>query len=363
MVISFCCLVSLPGQVRLLGRQDLMDLAAKGLDEMYDYRFSQAKETINEMKKQLPGHPVVPFMHGLVIYWENFPLTPKNREADTFLFLMNESIKKSREITDKTPRDVEGVFFDLVSQAMCMQYFADNGQPAKVLPYLWPSYRLLRIGFELDSIFPEFCFTTGLYQYYIVVYPEKYPVYKPIAAMFPAGNKQKGIELVERVTRESVFLKNEGMSFLYHLYLSFENNPSRAYEYISELVRRHPANSYYAVQQVNCLIAQGYYEAARPLVERLYTMPDKNPFILLSANLFNGILQERIDGRMEEATILYQNTLQQAVRFGDYANHQKAMAYMGLSRISFKKGEYRRSREYYRKARSLTGYDYIFNLK
>jgi hypothetical protein len=362
LVIVFACF-PVSGQGKLLNRPELLDLAGKGLKSMYNYNFRQADSLIAEINKELPSHPVTEFMKALVIYWENSPLLIGNTKSDQFLAHLEESIHRSRLITDKEPRDIEGVFFELVSEAVIMMFYADNGKQSKVIPYLAPSYRMLKIGFDLDDVFVEFCFTTGLYNYYIEMYPKQHPAYKPIAALFPRGDKTLGLNLIKKVAQESVFLKNEALVYLNHLYLSYENNPVEALKYVMVLHHDFPRNPGYLVSLVNTLVAAGQYGEAEPLVQELFQRGEQNAYIRMAAYLYYAILLERKYQDFEKAKSYYVRVLKFSDDFGSYVDVETAMAYLGLSRIAEHQGDMRKSREYARQGRALCSYEYLYQVR
>ena len=66
----------------------------------------------------------------------------------------------------------------------------------------------------LPTYYSDFYFFTGVYNYYREAYPEAYPVYKPLALLFPKGSKTKGLEDLLIASKNSIFLKAEAFSFL-----------------------------------------------------------------------------------------------------------------------------------------------------
>jgi tetratricopeptide (TPR) repeat protein len=348
-------------QDRLLESPHAMKLAEETLNDLYNYRFVKGRQGILRIEPVLPDHPVVPFLRALILYWENMPLTSSSTDSDRFLAYIDEAILHARSIREVDPDDPEGVFFELLGYAMIMMHYADNGHTSKVIPYLSPAYRLLKKGFVLGREFNEFYFTTGIYNYYIEAYPEAYPVYKPLAALFPRGSKELGLRMLEKVSRESLFLRNEALVFLNHLYLSYENDPARALIYLETLINRYPDNNFFLIRYIKTLIAGGRYEDSMEYIDLLVERGESDDFAHMAGWIYQGIIDEKVHGKKDEARIKYLQGIKFGRKFGEWVNNYMAIGYAGLSRIYAMEGNRKKSREYLKLARSTAKYDFVFN--
>ena len=66
----------------------------------------------------------------------------------------------------------------------------------------------------MSSVYPDFYFFTGLYNYYREAYPEAHPIYKVLAFLFPRGDREKGSAELQNAGANSIMLKAEAYSFL-----------------------------------------------------------------------------------------------------------------------------------------------------
>jgi len=333
------------------------------LDDIYSFRFDRAAEYAVSFRKEHPQHPAGPFLEALIIYWKNLPLTPDHPESENYQVKLEEAIDLARERMADDPMEVEGVFFDLVGQGMLMMYYADNGLTGKVIPYLSPSYRSLKKGFELQEQFGEFMFTTGLYNYYIEAYPRMYPGYRPLALLFPRGDMQQGLVMLETVAGQGIYLKNEALLFLNHLYLSYEDDPFRSLEYIRKLVDDYPDNFFYRSRLLLNLIAIGQTRECAEEMNILRRQYPRHPFVTMVLNIFDGYIYEKVFNDPDMSRGKYLTGIESGKVFGVWVNTYLAVAYAGLARISHREGERSLAREYERLAESTTQYRFILDME
>lgn len=354
---------SVYGRYDILGDSVTMVAMEQCLDDIYGFRFERAIEYAASFRREHPQHPAGPFLEALIIYWENLPLTPDHPESENYRLKLKEAIKLAGERMADDPMEVEGVFFDLVGQGMLMMYFADNGLTGKVIPYLSPSYQSLKKGFELQEQFGEFMFTTGLYNYYIEAYPRMYPVYRPLALLFPRGDMQKGLRMLERVAMEGIYLKNEALQFLNHLYLSYEDDPDRSLDYIRKLVDNYPDNFLYRCRLLLNLMAIGQTRKCAEEMNVLRRQYPHHPFVTMVLNLFDGYIYEKVFNDLDMSKDKYLSGIENGKVFGVWANTYLAVAYAGLARISRREGDRASAREYGKLAESATPYRFILDME
>ena len=63
-----------------------------------------------------------------------------------------------------------------------------------------------------------------MYDYYAVAIPDKYPFLKPLMLFFPDGDRERGIEALQRTVRDGRFVRTEAAYFLLQIYYLFEND-------------------------------------------------------------------------------------------------------------------------------------------
>ncbi|MEZ5069702.1 MAG: hypothetical protein R2751_01725 [Bacteroidales bacterium] len=351
---------ALTAQASYLHRPDLQAMADSCLRHTYGFQFDQARWFQEELQKRTPGHPAPSFLHALLVYWENFPLTPGEAEESKFLGLMDESIRLAQDMIPHPETHLEGVFFDLHARAFKAMHHADNGKIGPVVPDLRSMYSFTREGFGLKDEFIEFYFSTGLYNYYIEAYPEAHPAYKPLVSFMQKGDKALGLKQLNRVINEGVFLRTEAILFMSLIQLNYEKDLNTAALYAERLFREFPKNTYYQGHLVTIQLHRHRYERVDQI---LRTMDGQNdPYSRLVREYARAFLAEG-SGNQKVATEGYRRTLFHAEEMGEFANLFQAMACMGLSRIHASQGQDAESRRMARQAGSLTKYSFVLEEK
>jgi len=360
-LLLFCLSINTSCQIRLLESNDVLDEIKRSLSHLYNYQFTEARSSLSLIRDKADGHPSIPFLEALIIYWENYPMTIDNPDTPEFLLRVEEAYNSAGQLLKTDPDDLEGIFFDLFGKAFYVMFWADNGKPGKVLPYLSVMYKQTIAGFTLKESFNEFYFTTGLYNYYITAYPEKHPSYKPIAMLFRKGDKEEGLRQLEYCAENAVFLRVEARFFLSFIYLSYENNVRKASEYASMLYREFPGNSFYTGLYAQILMLDNKFPLAEVLIKNL----DKkdNNFSSMQAFVLRGIYLEKYKKDYEAAFSEYQKGLELSQKYGPLTKDYTALSLMGIGRYYKRNANLSAASGYYKMAKNTCSYDYIITDK
>jgi hypothetical protein len=348
-------------QVRLLDRPALLEKIKSELSYTYSTDFDKARSVLDNLQKEIPGHPVLSFLEALNIYWENYPLTLANPLSDKFISLLEDAIKQGSLMVEKDPESLEGLFFQLFARALYSEFWADNGKPGKVFPYLNSLYHQTMKGMEEQDKFKEFYFTSGLYNYYMEAYPDKHPAYKPIKMLFHPGDKSKGLSMLDHCAENAVYVKNEARSFLSFIYMNYESNPAKASEYASGLYREFPRNPLYVGKYAEILIYTKKYAIAEIVVDNLSKLPGE--FARMEFHLYNGMLDEKYRKSPEAAFNEYETVLRLTEKYAEAGAGYNAMAWMGIGRYFKSKNDISSANRYFRMAENASSYDYVLNDK
>ena len=232
-------------QSSYLDRPDLLALADSSLRHSYNFSFERARYYQHKLEQNSPEHPAPYFLKAMIVYWENFPLTPENPNSLLFIDLLNQSVDLAKPMQEREATRLEGIFFDLFGRAFKAMFWADNGKPGKLLPDLGTMYSHTKEGFELKDQFSEFYFSTGLYNYYVQAYPEAHPVYKPLTSFMQDGDRVLGLKQLNYAIDHTSFVKVESLLFMTLIQLNYENDLALASRYAERLYRSYPKNTYF----------------------------------------------------------------------------------------------------------------------
>jgi hypothetical protein len=319
-------------QAQLLKDTTSINLIKKGIDYVYNFQFNNAYKVGAELRKLYPGHPIVYLFRGMIIYWENYPLTTTSVTRVLFEENLHKCIELCDNNKDKTA-EAEILLVNLCARGLLLLFYTDNDLSFEVFPIASSTYRCIRRSFDFTSLYSDFYFFTGVYNYYREAYPEAHPVYKTLAFLFPKGSKVKGLEDLRTVAKNSILFKAESYSFLTQIFLSFENNYQQATFYSKSLHAVYPDNPEYLGSYIkNLLLIKQYDEAEKEIASSVSYL--KNSFFQAQVTIFNGILQEKKYHDKRQAQQFYTKGIKDISIFRSYGNEYAAYAYFGLSRIS-----------------------------
>ncbi len=339
------CLATSPVKGQIFQDAASLKLVKAGIDSIYNGQFDSALEIYSKIHRSYPSCPVVVLFKGIITYWRNYPLLATSPERFAFQDDMNRCIDICEKNTNPSYK-AEYLLANLCARGLLLTFYADNDMKNEVYPIVRSTYRHVRTSFDYTSEYSDFYFFTGLYNYYREVYPREHPVYRPLAFLFPRGNREKGLEELLIAARNSIFFKAEAYSLLSYIYISYEDNYLKAIYFSTYLHDLYPYNPEYLGDYVkNLLLMKKYDEAEKITNSPLHA---DNAFCSAQSVFFTGLILEKKYNDFESASRYYSRTIKEMASFGAFGNEYTAYAYFGLSRISGYRGD-REHRNYYRK--------------
>jgi tetratricopeptide (TPR) repeat protein len=353
-VLLWLVLSSVALQGQILKDTAALNLLKRGVDDIYGYRFNEARDAGKKLNNIYPGHPVINLYNGMVTYWENYPLIPSSQTSVSYENYLNTCIKQCEDA--RKPGDyAEYLLANLGARGMLLMYYADNNLNAKLNPLVMSTYRHVRECFDYVSVYPDFYFFTGLYNYYREAYPEAHPIYKMLAFLFPKGDMVKGLIELQNAGANSIMLKAEAYSFLSYIFMSFENNYQESLAYTKGLHEIYPGNLAYLAGYIKNLLLLKKYDEAESIISSSGGETGGSYFKAQTA-VFNGILQEKKYRNYNQARKYYNQAINDLSDFGYYGNDYSSYAYFGLSRLSEINNDKQNKRNYRKMALDLTSY-------
>jgi hypothetical protein len=331
-----------------------LNLVKESIENIYNLRFSYASEACKKLRQLYPEHPVNYLLEGMITYWKNYPLPPSSSACVSFENELRNCITLSERKNSKED-EAEYLLANLSARGFLLLFYSDNNLTMDVIPLAASTYQYIRRSFNYTSVQIDFFFFTGLYNYSREAFPEAYPVYKPLAMLFPKGDKYGGLKELQTAAKSSIFFKAEASSFLSGLYLSFENNYEESYNYSKWLHELYPSNFQYLAIHIRSLLLTKRYDEAEKVMESSGTnIP--NHFYKAQLSIFKGILQEKKYHNDKLAEKFYISGVKDISLFGYFSNEFAAYGYFGLSRISGRKGDSNLRKTYRKKALELADF-------
>jgi hypothetical protein len=323
-----------------------INLIKKGIDCIYNQQFNTANEIYVKINQKYPENPVVIFFRGMMTYWENYPLLPGSTASSSFENEMRTCIRLSEDkikVRDKP----EYLLANLCARGILITYYSNNELSSNAIHLASSTYRYIRRSFSYTSDYTDFFFFTGLYNYYREAYPKAHPVYKPLAILFPKGNREMGLKELQNSAANSLLLKAESYSILSYIFISYENDYLKAFYYSRTLHELYPSNLEFLAEYIKNLILIRHYDEAYDLIKSSLNC-ESNPYYKAQISVFNGIINEKRFHQYTRANEYYNSGIKELSVFGAFSNEYAAYAYFGLSRICELNGD-KTNRKVYRK--------------
>jgi hypothetical protein len=351
-----CIALSIYSSTNKIDAQILQDTASlnlikNGVDSIYNMQFNYSKEVYRKISKAYPDHPVVIVYKGIITYWENYPLTPSSAASTSFEEEMLRCIKLC-EKNNNSSFESEYLLANLCARGLLLTFYSDNDIKNEVFPLAKSTYHYIRRSFDFTPGYSDFFFFTGLYNYYREVYPRVHPVYRPLALLFPNGNREKGLEEIQTAAQNSILFKAESYSYLSYIYITYENNYPQAIYFSKYLHDLYPLNPDFLADYIQNLLLIKKYDEAETLVGAS-GKHEKNTFFNAQLSVFKGIIQEKKYKNNKLAQQYYNTGIRDLSAFGAYGNEFAAYAYFGLSRISGAIGDKDNKKNYHKQAMKL----------
>ncbi|MEM0938891.1 MAG: hypothetical protein AAF600_05095 [Bacteroidota bacterium] len=332
-VLIFLFLAS-RGQV--FDNKNIQLVVKKGADHIYNSNKDSAFFYAKKVERLLPDHPVVPLMRAIALLWSNIPIitpelfTEMERQLDSTILLAKK--------TDPDLEDPEMIFFTMSAHGLLAEYYADQDQTMKAVGEASRAYGLLKKGFDLVDEYPEFLFSTGLYNYFIEMYPQKHPIYKPLLWFFRKGDRELGLQQLETAAEQSLITKVEAYVYLSYIYLRYEYKPEKAQAYLLGLCKMYPRNFYAKAKYLESLAnPQDFRDAP---IHMIYSMiRHENSYYKLAGYIFLAYFEEVIIKNQEKAEYAYRKGLKYGAEIPNHGEFFKGFGYLGLGRVLYQKSK------------------------
>lgn len=253
-------------------------LVTKGVKEIYNIQFEEAENSFRVLMANYPEHPAGRFFLAMIDWWRILLDPDVEIYDDLFFQKLEDVIYHCDNILEKDENNIDALFFKggaigfrgrLRSLRESWLKAADDGREA--LPIIQRAARLDPTNIDVQLGF-------GLYNYFIEVIPERYPLMKPLMIFFPDGDRQKGIEQLTLTATEGRYAKFEAQNFLMQLYDQFENNPYKAEEYAKMLNEKFPNNPNFERYRGRIAIRRGDSYFAFNIFQNIYSKVENEVF-------------------------------------------------------------------------------------
>lgn len=231
--------------------------ATKAVNAMYNFKFDVAEPEFQWMRYKYPSHPLPVFLMGLKEWWKIQPNIENKEFDDRFLAYMDTSIALADEIKRKDKQNVEAAFFLAASYGFKGRLHAERAHWSKAAFAGKNALANLELTKDNDTLSPEFLFGVALFNYYSVWIPANYKFLRPIMALFPKGDKDKGMSQLKEVAFNAFYTRTEAQLYLARIFANEEDQPAKALPMTEYLASTFPDNPYFQRLYARMCYTQG----------------------------------------------------------------------------------------------------------
>lgn len=356
-IILTICFFQAKSYDAIFSNNKLYDLYAQGVFEANNYNYTKTEDIIQQIKTTYGNHPTIFALEATILYWKGFPVTPNSPEHEEYEEILHTMLELIDEIKDEYPKDA--CYFGLMSRAMLMAYYADNGTPSRAISHITPVYKIVLNVMDNYAEDADFMFATGLYNYYRAAYAEAHPFFKPFLSFLREGNKQEGLNLLNTASLLSNLAKAEANYFSSMIYLNFEQNEASSLKFAEMLHKLFPNNAFYTGNYIKLLLLNKDYATTKKMMAVLKDQINGQKFYAMQYVIYNGLLYEKVYNQPTKALDMYNKAIIVADAIGEYANQYKSYAYFSKARIQKQEGKTKEAEDNLKKAKDHSSYDHV----
>lgn len=238
-------------------RTDADSLVRLGTGYIYNVEFNKAEECFSQVMRMYPEHPVGYFLDAMVEWWK----ITLDRGTNRYDAIFERKISKVESMCDallkENPSDLNALFFKAGAIGFRGRFYAQKEEWIKAARDGSTAYNLMVECYKIAPQNHDIMLGTGIYNYFAVAVPEKYPLLKPLLAFLPRGDKLLGIHQLRAAARNARYANIEAKTVLLQVYYSFERDNDFAHAMAQELFEAYPNNPYFHRYYGRVLVRKG----------------------------------------------------------------------------------------------------------
>lgn len=354
LLINFSFAV-LSQQKMIFDHPEDLEIAQKAIQKIYNNEFKEGKEYAIKLKKDYEKHPAYTLLECISLYQKSVFDIDKDKEDPFYYSKLKLTLSHANTLYENSPNSDEAIFFELIIHSLLARYNNENKKFLNAAGEAKRSYKYIKKGYKRKESNSEFYLSSGLLDYYLVQYPEANPIVKPlVAAFFPKGNKEQGIDYFKKGAKKAVFTQPECYGYLNLVLLKYENRYEEGLKYTKEALDLYPKNTFNRCQYAEALLFTKDYQKAKKEIDQLFK--SDIAFFKFVGYTLNGIYFEKYKKDYKTAYENYTKAVEIGERNVKVSFDYLSMAYNGLGRYYDHKNEEKSASSYYKKSLKIAEY-------
>lgn len=335
------------GQVLILEDKAGMDSLRKTSEYIYNNNFEQSDQMLARLRVKFGHHPAVILLTCISNFWKYFPISSKPKEFAAYEKSLFQVVDMSEKMMAKNPKSPEPVFYLMMANLILARHHSESGEYIKAVNETRRAYPLIKKGFTLKSVYSDFYFSTGVYNYYREAFPENNPMYKPFTVFFPDGNKSLGLKELEIASQKAIFCRAESYIFLSMIHLRDLYAIPASLKYATQLHETFPGNWLFSMNYAECLIESKKYDLAEPIVTKLLS---KNEYTALQTGFYLKGLLEKASNKPDAAKADFLKSLTYGKANDRLTKGFSGLSYNELGKLAREAGLHSQAKKYFKLA-------------
>jgi len=326
--------------------------ATEAINKLYNFKFAEADAEFRWLRYRYPSHPMPYFLMGLAEWWKMVPNTEDTRYDERCIALMDTCITLAEKLYDIRENKIEPSFFLAAAYAFKGRIHSERKHWSRATFAGKNALKYLEKCRGKSEISPELLFGDGLFNYFSEWIPDNYPLLKPVLWLFPKGNKQTGIEQLEKVGNNAFYTRTEARYFLLQIY-SYENQYAKSYDLAKYSWETYPDNPYFERYYLRSAFVRGYTAEAEKVANSILTkinkeMPGYEAVSGRNAAYVLGYYYSNYYRNIPKAKEYYEKTINYSIQAKAFTSGYYLSALIGLGKIAESEKDYEAAREFYK---------------
>ncbi|MDZ4746665.1 MAG: hypothetical protein SGJ05_11790 [bacterium] len=208
LLLMTCSVTTLRAQWIFM-KSDGDTLLQQGIQNIYNVQFEEAHKNFESVIAMYPDHPAGYYLDAMIEWWK-INLSSRNKAYDAaFLAKIDRVLEVCNKIIETDRTNVTALFFKGGALGFRGRYYTIR---ERLIDAVNDAREALDLLTECQKIAPgnhDIMLGTGLYNYLAAVFPEAYPILKPVMVFFPRGDKTLGILQLKAAAQKARYANYE----------------------------------------------------------------------------------------------------------------------------------------------------------
>lgn len=245
----------------------------KGIEAFYQTDWDRADQLFTDLKVENPEDPRAFFFHSMIPFWEYFFGGKSAESARVFLERSEKAIEISEQQLSDDPRDTTMVLMLSGLYGYRSLVAASEKDYRTAVQSGITGYKFTRQLLSIDNEDPKALIGKGIFYYMLGNVPKEARWVTNMAGM--KGDKQEGLELLEKAASADSYVSNDAKMILTYLYRE-EGSTEKALVHIKDLRDEYRQNVIFHFNYAELLEESNRPSEAREVYQTIVELENSN---------------------------------------------------------------------------------------